>query len=55
MDNCVLKMYAQANSLDNVGSKALANFLFRQVIEDAHSKYNIPQKEIKRMCKDTVN
>ena len=36
-------------------AKALANFLFREVIEDAHSKYNICDKEIKAMCKQVVN
>ena len=55
MDKFVLDLYAKANSLDNVEAKALANFVFRQVIEDIHSKYNIPDEEIKRMCKDAVN
>lgn len=55
MDDFVLDLYAKANSLDNVGSKALTNFIFRQVIEDVHSKYNIPDEEIKQMCKDAVN
>ena len=31
--------------------KALANFLFREVIEDAHTKYNISQEDMKDMCK----
>lgn len=34
---------------------ALANYLFREVIEDAHVTYNISQKDMKAMCKDTVN
>ncbi len=41
--------------MDNVHSKALANFIFREVIEDAHSRYHIPQEEIKQMCKTAVN
>ncbi len=36
-------------------SKALAGFLFREVIEDAHVKYNISQEDMKVMCKDAVN
>ena len=29
--------------------------MFRQVIEDAHSKYHISDEDIKVMCKDAVN
>ncbi len=35
--------------------KALANFLFREIIEDAHVKYNISQEDMRRMCKKAVN
>lgn len=35
--------------------KALANFLFREIIEDVHTKYNISQEDIKSMCKQAVN
>ena len=35
--------------------KALANYLFREVIEEAHVKYNISQEDMKAMCKDVVN
>ena len=55
MDRFINDMYKVANSQDNVYQKALANFLFREVIEDAHSKYNIRQEEIKEMCKEVVN
>lgn len=40
MDDTVIKMYKAANSQNNVYPKALANFLFREIIEDVHSKYN---------------
>ena len=36
-------------------AKALANFIFREVIEDAHTKYNISQEDIREMCKNAVN
>lgn len=35
--------------------KALANFLFREIIEEAHVKYNISQEDIQSMCKQAVN
>ena len=44
-----------ANSQNHVYPKALANFLFREIIEDAHSKYNISQEDMKTMCKQAVN
>ncbi len=36
-------------------SKALANFLFREIIEDAHVKYNISQEDMKDMNINSVN
>lgn len=39
----------------NIMSKALANYIFREVIEDAHVKYNISQEDMKAMCKSAVN
>lgn len=41
--------------VEEADSKALANFLFREIIEDAHAKYKIPDSEIKKMCKQAVN
>ena len=35
--------------------KALANYMFREEIEDAHVKYDISQEDMKAMCKDAVN
>jgi heat shock protein HspQ len=37
------------------GAKALANFLFREIIEDVHAKYGISQAEMKAMNKEAVN
>ena len=41
--------------IPHIRSKALANFIFREVIEDAHSKYNISQDDMKAMCQEAVN
>lgn len=49
------ELYKKVILQDNVYPKALAHFLFREIIEDAHSKYNIPNDEIKKMCKEAVN
>ena len=40
---------------ENIMPKALANFMFREVIEDAHSKYGISQEDIADMCREAVN
>jgi len=39
----------------NVMAKSLACFLFREVIEDVHSKYDISQDEMMAMNKKAVN
>ena len=36
-------------------AKALAHFIFREVIEEAHSKYGISQDDIRAMCRQAVN
>ena len=36
-------------------ARALAYFLFREIIEDAHTKYNISQEDVKAMTKMAVN
>lgn len=36
-------------------AKALANFLHREIIEDAHSEYNISQKDMEAMNRKAVN
>ena len=34
---------------------ALANFIYREVIEDVHSEYNISQAEMEKMNRKSVN
>ena len=48
-------MLGAALAQSDTYTKALANFLFREVIEDAHTKYNISQEDMKDMCKKAVN
>ena len=40
---------------DNALAKSIANYMFREVIEDAHAKYKISQEDMKIMCKKAVN
>lgn len=44
-----------AFGLKDTYAKALASYLFREVIEDAHAKYNISQSDMRDMCKTAVN
>lgn len=44
-----------ALSIRDAHAKALASYLFREVIEEAHTKYNISQQDMQSMCKDAVN
>ena len=37
------------------GAKALANYLFREIIEEAHTKYRISEDDVKTMTKQAVN
>ena len=57
MDNFTFEkeLYELATSIQDCYAKALANFIFRDIIEDAHSKYNISQEDIKQMCKVAVD
>lgn len=48
-------IYRRAIMQDHVYAKALANFIFRQVTENAHCKYQISQEDMKEMCKEAVN
>lgn len=48
-------MLIAALSQRDVYPKALANFLFCEIIEDAHSKYNISQEDMRAMNKEAVN
>ena len=55
MDITEKNMMIAALSQKDVYPKALANFMFREIIEDAHSKYNISQEDMKAMNKEAVN
>ena len=44
-----------AASQNDAYPKALANYMFREIIEDAHAKYNISQDDMKTMCKAAVD
>ena len=55
MDNFEKDALISAFSQKDVYPKALANFMFREIIENAHSKYNISQEDMKTMCKEAVN
>ena len=55
MDNFEKNLYKLASTQTDAYPKALEDFMFRQVIEDAHSKYSISDQDIKVMCKDAVN
>ena len=48
-------MLNTALMVQDAQAKALAAFLFRDVIEEAHTKYNISQEDMKEMCRDAVN
>ncbi len=48
-------IYNFATSQNNVYPKALAYYMFRLIIERAHTKYNISNDDIKDMCKEAVN
>lgn len=48
-------MLTQAYSQTDSYPKALANYMFREIIEDAHAKYHISNEDIREMCKKAVN
>lgn len=49
------QLLESVSDIPYIKAKALANFIFREVIEDAHTKYNISQEDIKTMCQEAVN
>ena len=56
VDTNDLKPYlAVALKQSDAHYKALANFMFREIIEDAHTKYNISDEDMEAMCKKAVN
>lgn len=48
-------MLQKGERMEDLLPKALSAFLFREVIEDVHSKYNISQEEMMRMNKEVCN
>lgn len=56
METNYLKPYlAVALKQSDAHYKALANFMFREIIEEAHTKYNISDEDMEAMCKKAVN
>ena len=55
MDTIESGLFHSLAADENIIAKAIANFLFREIIEDAHAKYNIPQDDIRAMCKEAVD
>ena len=55
MDSTDKNMLIAALSQKDVYPKALANFMFREIIENAHSKYHISQEDMKAMNKEAIN
>ncbi len=55
-DLMLLKMVAAKEpDITKAWQKALANFMFREIIEDAHVKYGISQEDMKEMNKKAAN
>lgn len=54
MGDIIMEFYKRASSLSYAEAKALANYLFREIIEDAHVKYRISQADMKEMCKNAL-
>lgn len=48
-------LFNSVSADENATAKAIANFLFREVIEDAHAKYGISQADMREMCREAVN
>lgn len=55
MDMSYMEALAKANTDRHAMAKALAYFLFREVIEDIHSKYSIPDEEMMILNKKAFN
>lgn len=47
--NYVINVIKVSLEVEEADSKVLANFMFREIIEDVHAKYKIPGSEIKKM------
>ena len=49
------QMIQASLKLNDTYPKAIANFFFREIIEDAHVQYNISQEDMHDMCKRVVD
>lgn len=54
-NNFELQLYKIASAQEDAYAKAIASFLFREIIEDAHVKYHISQDDIRNMTKEAIN
>ena len=56
MDSFAIKQLLEhAYSQSDSYPKALANYMFREIIEDAHAKYRISDDDMRDMCKKAVD
>lgn len=55
MDDTYMEALAIANADHHAMAKSLAYFLFREVVEDIHTKYNIPDVEMMVLNKKAYN
>lgn len=45
----------RGEEIDDILAKALANYIFREIIEDAHVKYGISQDDMMQMNRTAAN
>jgi hypothetical protein len=55
VDPTIEQMMMVAFSQTDSYPKALANFIFRDIVEDVHAKYSISDEDMKEMCKKAVD
>lgn len=55
LEKTYLEALAIANTDRHAMAKSMAYFLFREVVEDIHSKYNIPDEEMMALNKKAYN
>ena len=55
MDETYMEALAKVNTDRHAMAKALAYFLFREVVEDIHSKYSISNEEMMALNKKVFN
>ena len=55
MDTFEKRLFQSVATDENIIPKAIANYLFREIIEDAHAKHNISQDDVREMCREAVD